>query len=130
MQPSFHIWQKQYGTTVHYTQIEINDYSVKINILSKKNSVESVTKKTAGNNFIFRKRFSLSKNGIKVFDHIFPDKLILKFSGDHSLTPCIYYIFIIYGPTGTAAVSTLSTYGVNSQLCILCGLRNGTTTDK
>jgi hypothetical protein len=21
-------------------------------------------------------------------------------------------------------------YGVNSQLCILCGLRNGTTTDK
>jgi hypothetical protein len=38
---------------------------------------------------IFRKRFSLSKNGIKVFDHIFPDKLTLKFSGDHSLTPCI-----------------------------------------
>jgi hypothetical protein len=45
MQSSFHIWQKQYGTTVQYTQIEINDYSVKINILSKKNSVKSVTKK-------------------------------------------------------------------------------------
>jgi hypothetical protein len=27
--------------------------------------------------------------GIKVFDHIFPDKLTLKFLGDHSLTPCI-----------------------------------------
>jgi hypothetical protein len=46
--------------------------------------------KTAGNNFIFRKRRNLSKNGIKVFDHIFPDKLTLKFLGDHSLTPCIY----------------------------------------
>jgi hypothetical protein len=45
MQSSFHIWQKQYGTTVQYTQIEINDYSVKINISSKKNSVKSVTKK-------------------------------------------------------------------------------------
>jgi hypothetical protein len=45
MRSSFHIWQKQYGTTVQYTQIEINDYSVKINISSKKNSVKSVTKK-------------------------------------------------------------------------------------
>jgi hypothetical protein len=44
MRSSFHIWQKQYGTTVQYTQIEINDYSVKINISSKKNSVKSVTK--------------------------------------------------------------------------------------
>jgi hypothetical protein len=31
----------------------------------------------------------LGKNGIKVFDHIFPHKLTLKFLGDHSLTPCI-----------------------------------------
>jgi hypothetical protein len=45
MRSSFHIWQKQYDTTVQYTQIEINDYSVKINISSKKNSVKSVTKK-------------------------------------------------------------------------------------
>jgi hypothetical protein len=45
--------------------------------------------KTTGNNFIFRKRFNLSKSGIKVFDHIFSDKLTLKFLGDHSLTPCI-----------------------------------------
>jgi hypothetical protein len=44
MRSSFHIWQKQYRTTVQYTQIEINDYSVKINISSKKNSVKSVTK--------------------------------------------------------------------------------------
>jgi hypothetical protein len=45
--------------------------------------------KTARNIFIFRKRFNLSKNGIKMFDHIFPDKLTLKFLGDYSLTPCI-----------------------------------------
>jgi hypothetical protein len=31
----------------------------------------------------------LGKNGIKVFDHIFPHKLTLKFLGDHSRTPCI-----------------------------------------
>jgi hypothetical protein len=43
----------------------------------------------AGNNFMFRKQFNLSKNRIKVFAHIFPDKLTLKFLGDHSLTPCI-----------------------------------------
>jgi hypothetical protein len=45
MRSSFHILQKQYGTTLQYTQIEINDYSVKINISSKKNLVKSVTKK-------------------------------------------------------------------------------------
>jgi hypothetical protein len=45
MWSSFHIRQKQYGTTVQYTQSEINDYSVEINISSKKNSVKSVTKK-------------------------------------------------------------------------------------
>jgi hypothetical protein len=40
--------------------------------------------------FLFlRKPFILGKNGIKVFDHIFPHKLTLKFLGDHSLTPCI-----------------------------------------
>jgi hypothetical protein len=33
----------------------------------------------------------LGKNGIKVFDHIFPQKLTLTFLGDHSLTPCISY---------------------------------------
>jgi hypothetical protein len=32
----------------------------------------------------------LGKNGIKVFDHIFPQKLTLTFLGDHSLTPCIH----------------------------------------
>jgi hypothetical protein len=31
----------------------------------------------------------LGKNGFKVFDHILPHKLTLKFLGDHSLTPCI-----------------------------------------
>jgi hypothetical protein len=31
----------------------------------------------------------LGKNGIKVLDHIFPQKLTLTFLGDHSLTPCI-----------------------------------------
>jgi hypothetical protein len=36
-----------------------------------------------------RKLFILGKNGIKVFDLIFPRKLTLKFLGDHSLTPCI-----------------------------------------
>jgi hypothetical protein len=41
--------------------------------------------------FLFlRKPFMLGKNGIKVFDHIFPHKLTLKFLGDHSLTHCIY----------------------------------------
>jgi hypothetical protein len=45
MPSSFHIWQKQYGTTEQYTQIGINDYSVKINISSKNNSVKSITKK-------------------------------------------------------------------------------------
>jgi hypothetical protein len=40
--------------------------------------------------FLFlRKPFMLGKNGIKVFDHIFPHKLTLKFLGEHSLTPCI-----------------------------------------
>jgi hypothetical protein len=40
--------------------------------------------------FLFlRKPFMLGKNGIRVFGHIFPDKLTLKFLGDHSLTPCI-----------------------------------------
>jgi hypothetical protein len=40
--------------------------------------------------FLFlRKPFMLGKNGVKVFDHIFPHKLTLKFLGDHSLTPCI-----------------------------------------
>jgi hypothetical protein len=40
--------------------------------------------------FLFlRKPSILGKNGIKVFDHIFPHKLTLKFLGDHSLTPCI-----------------------------------------
>jgi hypothetical protein len=33
----------------------------------------------------------LGKNGIKVFDHIFPQKLALTFLGDHSITPCIGY---------------------------------------
>jgi hypothetical protein len=33
----------------------------------------------------------LGKNGINVFDHIFPQKLTLTFMGDHSLTPCIIY---------------------------------------
>jgi hypothetical protein len=32
----------------------------------------------------------LGKNGIKVFDHIFPHKLTLTFLGDHYLTPCIF----------------------------------------
>jgi hypothetical protein len=36
-----------------------------------------------------RKPFMLGKNGIKVFDHIFLQKLTLTFLGDHSLTPCI-----------------------------------------
>jgi hypothetical protein len=31
----------------------------------------------------------LGKNCTKVFDHIFSHRLTLKFSGDHSLTPCI-----------------------------------------
>jgi hypothetical protein len=40
--------------------------------------------------FLFlRKPVTLGKNGIKVFDHIFPHTLTLKFLGDHSLTPCI-----------------------------------------
>jgi hypothetical protein len=31
----------------------------------------------------------LGKKYTKVFDHIFSHRLTLKFSGDHSLTPCI-----------------------------------------
>jgi hypothetical protein len=31
----------------------------------------------------------LEKNAIKVFDHIFPQKVTLTFLEDHSLTPCI-----------------------------------------
>jgi hypothetical protein len=39
----------------------------------------------------------LGKNGIKVFDHIFPHKLTLKFLGDHSLTPCILTLNFKWG---------------------------------
>jgi hypothetical protein len=35
----------------------------------------------------------LGKNGIKVFDHIFPHKLL----GDHSLTPCILALNFKWG---------------------------------
>jgi hypothetical protein len=37
-----------------------------------------------------RKPFMLGKNGIKLCDNIFPQKLTLTFLGDHSLTPCIF----------------------------------------
>jgi hypothetical protein len=47
---------------------------------------------TVGHHFKFlslRKPFMLGKNGIKIFDHIFPEKLTLTLLGDHSLTPSI-----------------------------------------
>jgi hypothetical protein len=43
-----------------------------------------------------RKPVMLGKNGIKVFDHIFPHKLILKFLGDHSLTLYISFLNFLY----------------------------------
>jgi hypothetical protein len=52
---------------------------------------------TVGHRFKFlflRKPFMLGKNCTKVFDHIFSHRLTLKFSGDHSLTPCIMYDFL------------------------------------
>jgi hypothetical protein len=41
----------------------------------------------------------LGKNCTKVFDHIFSHRLTLKFSGDHSLTPCILPEIFSCSPT-------------------------------
>jgi hypothetical protein len=39
--------------------------------------------------FYFQKTVQFIQKRYKDFGHIFPDKLTLKFLGDHSLTPCI-----------------------------------------
>jgi hypothetical protein len=51
----------------------------------------------------------LGKNSIKVFDHIFPQKLTLTFLADHSLTPCI----ILLKVSGLQTLSTRKLSTVN-----------------
>jgi hypothetical protein len=53
----------------------------------------------------------LGKNCTKVFDHIFSRRLTVKFSGDHSLTPCIIVLNFVL-------LRQLRAFTKNTSLCI------------
>jgi hypothetical protein len=60
----------------------------------------------------------LGKNGIKVFDHIFPHKLTLKFLGDHSLTPCIIPTIILFATATSNTIGGHLGKGKNEEVRI------------